>query len=42
MLQLDGTGPLHQQVYRAFRNEILGGGWRRANGFLPPATLRTF
>ena len=23
MLQLDGTGPLHQQIYRAFRNEIL-------------------
>jgi hypothetical protein len=26
MLQLDGTGPLHQQIYRAFRNEILSGG----------------
>src|SRR6266511_3425919 len=25
MLQLDGTGPLHQQIYRAFRNEILSG-----------------
>jgi GntR family transcriptional regulator / MocR family aminotransferase len=25
MLELDGTGPLHQQVYRAFRNEILSG-----------------
>jgi GntR family transcriptional regulator/MocR family aminotransferase len=25
MLQLDGTGPLHRQVYRAFRDEILGG-----------------
>jgi GntR family transcriptional regulator/MocR family aminotransferase len=23
VLQLDGTGPLYQQVYRAFRNEIL-------------------
>jgi len=23
MLQLDGTGPLYQQIYRAFRNEIL-------------------
>src|SRR5262245_10122749 len=26
MLQLDGTGLLHQQIYRAFRNEILSGG----------------
>jgi GntR family transcriptional regulator / MocR family aminotransferase len=26
MLQLDGTGPLHQQIYRAFRHEILSGG----------------
>src|SRR4029453_14906208 len=26
MLQLDGTGPLHQQIYRAFRNEILSRG----------------
>src|SRR5262247_3168253 len=25
MLQLDGTGPLHQQIYRAFRTEILSG-----------------
>src|SRR5215475_3326788 len=25
MLQLDGTGPLHQQIYRTFRNEILSG-----------------
>jgi GntR family transcriptional regulator/MocR family aminotransferase len=25
MLQLDGTGPLHRQIYRAFRNEILSG-----------------
>src|SRR5262245_58245835 len=25
MLLLDGTGPLHQQIYRAFRNEILSG-----------------
>jgi GntR family transcriptional regulator/MocR family aminotransferase len=25
MLLLDGTGPLHQQIYRAFRNEILNG-----------------
>jgi DNA-binding transcriptional MocR family regulator len=25
MLQLDGTGPLYQQIYRAFRNEILSG-----------------
>ena len=25
MLQLDGTGALHQQIYRAFRNEILSG-----------------
>ena len=23
MLQLDGTGPLYQQIYRGFRNEIL-------------------
>ena len=23
MLQLDGTGPLYQQIYRAFRNDIL-------------------
>jgi GntR family transcriptional regulator/MocR family aminotransferase len=25
MLQLDGTGPLYQQIYRAFRKEILSG-----------------
>lgn len=25
MLQLDGTGPLYHQVYRAFRGDILGG-----------------
>src|SRR5499427_395275 len=25
MLQLDGNGSLHQQIYRAFRNEILSG-----------------
>jgi GntR family transcriptional regulator/MocR family aminotransferase len=24
MLQLDGTGPLYQQIYRSFRSEILG------------------
>jgi GntR family transcriptional regulator / MocR family aminotransferase len=23
VLQLDGTGPLYQQIYRGFRNEIL-------------------
>src|SRR5262245_64297697 len=25
MLLLDGTGPLHQQIYRAFRDQILCG-----------------
>lgn len=36
VLQLDGAGPLHQQVYRAFRNEILGG--ERAPGERVPST----
>lgn len=36
VLQLDGTGPLHQQVYRAFRSEILGG--QRAPGERVPST----
>src|SRR5215510_9112534 len=36
MLQLDGTGPLHQQIYRAFRNEILSG--RLAPGERVPST----
>src|SRR5215472_2536444 len=29
MLQLDGTGPRYQQIYRAFRNEILSGALAR-------------
>src|SRR5687767_4925100 len=36
MLQLDGTGPLHQQVYRAFRDAILGG--KLAPGERVPST----
>ncbi len=36
MLQLDGTGRLYQQVYRALRGEILGG--RLASGERVPST----
>lgn len=36
MLQLDGTGRLYQQIYRALRGEILGGGL--ASGERVPST----
>jgi GntR family transcriptional regulator / MocR family aminotransferase len=36
MLQLDETGPLHRQVYRAFRDQILGG--KLAPGERVPST----
>lgn len=42
VLQLDGTEPLYQQVYRAFRSEILSRTLVPANRFLQPVPSLTF